>query len=144
LDALYINAHRKRLRQALTSSVKERGGEFMLTIEQRRQTDRKRRERWRKRKLEQGCKQIQLMLTPEAQTILEHEKSRTGEPYVQIIHRSILGLDIGLPITSFENKAQPIISEMSKVQTNDSGKIKRRSKISDPKKTGQQNQLKLF
>jgi hypothetical protein len=45
----------------------------MLTIEQRRKTDRKRRERWRKRKLAQGCKQIQLMMTPEAQAILEHE-----------------------------------------------------------------------
>jgi len=116
----------------------------MLTIEQRRQTDRKRRERWRKRKLEQGCKQIQLMLTPEAQTILEHEKSRTGEPYVQIIHRAILGLDIGFTITSSKNKAQSIISEMRKVQTNDSGKTTPRTKISDKKKAGQQDQLKLF
>ena len=116
----------------------------MLTIEQRRQTDRKRRERWRKRKLEQGCKQIQLMLTPEAQTILEHEKSRTGEPYVQIIHRAILGLDMGLPIPSSKNKAQPIISEMRKVQTNDSGKTTSRTKISEQKKAGQQDQLKLF
>jgi len=116
----------------------------MLTIEQRRQTDRKRRERWRKRKLEQGCKQIQLMLTPEAQTILEHEKSRTGEPYVQIIHRAILGLDKGLPSTSSKNKAQPIISEMSKAQTSDLGKTEPRSKISDKKKASQQDQLKLF
>ena len=116
----------------------------MLTIEQRRQTDRKRRERWRKRKLEQGCKQIQLMLTPEAQAILEHEKSRTDEPYVQIIHRAILGLEKGLPITSSKNKAQPIISEMSKAQTSDLGKTKPRSKISDKKKAGQQDQLKLF
>jgi hypothetical protein len=116
----------------------------MLTIEQRRQTDRKRRERWRKRKLEQGCKQIQLMLTPEAQTILEHEKARTDEPYVQIIHRAILGLDIGLPITSSKKKAKPIISGMRKVQTNDSGKTMPRTKISEQKKAGQQDQLKLF
>lgn len=116
----------------------------MLTIEQRRQTDRKRRERWRKRKLEQGCKQIQLMLTPEAQTILEHVKSRTGEPYVQIIHRAILGLDKDLPIPPSKNKAQPIISEISKAQINDSGKTKSRKKISDPKKVSQQDQLKLF
>ena len=116
----------------------------MLTIEQRRQTDRKRRERWRKRKLEQGCKQIQLMLTPEAQTILEHEKSRTGEPYVQIIHRAIFDLDKGLPITSSKNKAQPLISEMSKIQTTGSGKTKRRSKITDKNTAGQQDQLKLF
>jgi len=116
----------------------------MLTIEQRRQTDRKRRERWRKRKLEQGCKQIQLMLTPEAQAILEHEKSRTDEPYVQIIHRAILGLDKGLPITPSKNKAQPLISEMRKGQTNDSGKTTQRTKISEQKKAGQQDQLKLF
>jgi hypothetical protein len=116
----------------------------MLTIEQRRQTDRKRRERWRKRKLEQGCKQIQLMLTPEAQTILEHEKSRTGEPYVQIIHRAILGLDKDLPITSSKNKEQLITSEMGKAQTSDSGKTTPRTKISEQKKASQQNQLKLF
>ena len=116
----------------------------MLTIEQRRKTDRKRRERWRKRKLAQGCKQIQLMLMPEAQAILEHEKSRTGEPYVQIIHRAILELDRGLPITSSKNKTQPIISETNKAQTGDSGKTKLRSRISDKKKASQQDQLKLF
>jgi hypothetical protein len=117
---------------------------MMLTIEQRRKTDRKRRERWRKRKLAQGCKQIQLMLTPEAQTILEHEKSRTGEPYVQIIHRAILGLDKGLPVTSSKNKTQPIISETNKAQTSDAGKTKPRPEISDKKKKRQQDQLKLF
>ena len=116
----------------------------MQTIEQRRKTDRKRRERWRKRKLEQGCKQIQVMLTPEAQAILANEKFRTGEPYVQIIHRAILELDKGFSVTSSINKTQPIISEMKKVQTNDSGKTKPRSKITDSKKAGQQDQLKLF
>lgn len=116
----------------------------MLTIEQRRKTDRKRRERWRKKKLAQGCKQIQLMLTPEAQAILEHEKSRTGEPYVQIIHRAILELDKGLLITSSKNKTQPIISETNKAQISDSGETKTRSRISDKKKASQQNQLKLF
>ena len=84
------------------------------------------------------------MLTPEAQTILEHEKSRTGEPYVQIIHRAILGLDKDLPIPPSKNKAQPIISEVSKAQINDPGKTKSRKKISDPKKVSQQDQLKLF
>jgi len=116
----------------------------MLTIEQRRQTDKKRRERWRKRKIEQGCKQVQLMLTPEAQTILEQEKSLTGEPYVQIIHRAIFGLDKGLPTTSSKHKAQPAISEMRKVETNDSGKTTPRTKSSEQRKTGQQDQLKLF
>jgi hypothetical protein len=116
----------------------------MLTIEQRRKTDRKRRERWRKSKLAQGCKQIQLMLTQEAQAILESEKSRTGEPYVQIVHRAIIELDKGLPITSSKNKTQPIISETSKVQTIDSDKTKPHSRISDKKKASQQDQLKLF
>ena len=116
----------------------------MLTIEQRRETDRKRRERWRKKKLAQGCKQIQLMLTPEAQTILEHEKSRTGEPYVQIIHRAISGLDKGLSIKFSKKKDQPANSETNKAQTGDSGKTTPRSKISDKNKTGQQDQLKLF
>ena len=116
----------------------------MLTIEQRRKTDRKRRERWRKRKLAQGCKQIQLMLTPEAQKILENEKSRTGEPYVQIVHRAIIEIGKGLPPTSSRNMEQPIISETSKAQTSDSGKTKSRSRISDKKKKSQQDQLKLF
>ena len=56
----------------------------MKTIEQRRKTDRARRERWRKRKLLEGCKQIQFMITPEAQKVLKREKERTGEPFVQI------------------------------------------------------------
>lgn len=116
----------------------------MLTIEQRRETDRKRRERWRKKKLAQGCKQIQLMLTPEAQTILEHEKSRTGEPYVQIIHRAISGLDKDLPITFSNKKELSANSETNKAQTGDSGKTKARSNISDKNMASQQDQLKLF
>ncbi len=116
----------------------------MLTIEQRRNTDRKRRERWRKRKLAQGCRQIQLMLAPEAQVILMNEKYRTGEPYVQIIHRAILELDKGISIASSKDKAQPIISETNEIQNSGSSKTKPRSKSSDTKKTSQQGQLKLF
>jgi hypothetical protein len=116
----------------------------MLTIEQRRNTDRKRRERWRKRKLEQGCKQIQLMLAPEAQAILEHEKFQTGEPYVQIIHRAILELDKGIPIASSKERAQPIISKANEIQRSDSSQTKQRSKSSDTKTANQQGQMKLF
>jgi hypothetical protein len=116
----------------------------MLTIEQRRNTDRERRERWRKRKLAQGCKQIQIMLAPETQAILMNEKYRTGEPYVQIIHRAILELDKGIPIASSEDKAQPKISETNEIQNSDSSKTKPRSKSSDTKKASQQGQLKLF
>lgn len=117
---------------------------MMLTIEQRRKTDRKRRERWRKRKLTQGCKQIQLMLSPEAQAVLMDEKSRTGEPYVQIIHRAIIELGKGIPIASSENKAQPVISGTNETQNSDSGKIEPLSKIQGKQKERQKNQLKLF
>jgi hypothetical protein len=116
----------------------------MLTIEQRRKTDRKRRERWHKRKLAQGYKQIQLMLAPEAQAILVNEKYRTGEPYVQIIHRAILELDRGTPVASFKNTAQPIISKTNEKQNSGPGKTKPRSKSSNTKTTRQEDQLKLF
>jgi len=116
----------------------------MVTIEQRRKTDRERRERWRKRKLAEGCKQIQLMLSPKAQAILKHEKSRTGEPYVQIVHRAIINLEMGLPSISAKNMTQPIISEMSRARASNSGKTKPRTGISDKKKVIQHDQLKLF
>jgi hypothetical protein len=116
----------------------------MLTIEQRRKTDRKRRERWRKRKLAQGCKQIQVMLSPEAQEILAYEKSRTGEPYVQIVHRAIIELDKVLPITPSKNQVQSMIPETTKTNVSDTGKTKARSKVSGEKKESQQDQLKLF
>ena len=64
----------------------------LKTIEQRRKTDRERQKRWRENKLAAGNKPIQLMLTPEAQDILKQEKRRTGEPFVSIINRAIIGL----------------------------------------------------
>lgn len=116
----------------------------MVTIEQRRKTDRKRRERWHKRKLAQGYKQIQLMLAPEAQAILVNEKYRTGEPYVQIIHRAILEFGKGTPIAPCKNKAQPTISETNEKQNSESSKTKPRSKSSNTIKENQEGQLKLF
>jgi hypothetical protein len=71
-------------------------GQIMVTINQRRKTDRDRLKRWRRKKLEGGNKQIQIMLTPEAQKVLENEKKRTGEPYVQIINRAIIDLGRGV------------------------------------------------
>ena len=65
----------------------------MKTIEQRRKADRERLKRWRKKKLANGNKQIQLMLTPEAQKILVREKERSGEPYVHIINRAIIHIE---------------------------------------------------
>ncbi|MFC1489080.1 hypothetical protein ACFL6B_04445 [Thermodesulfobacteriota bacterium] len=64
----------------------------LKTIEQRRKTDRERQKRWRMNKLAAGNKPIQLMITPEAQAVLKQEKDRTGEPFVSIIHRAIIGL----------------------------------------------------
>lgn len=116
----------------------------MLTIEQRRKTDRVRRERWRQRKLEQGCKQIQLMLSPEAQAVLMDEKSRTGEPYVQIIHRAIIQLGRGVPVVSSENRAEPVIPETGETQPSDVGKPTPVSKSRGKKKETRQGQLKLF
>ena len=138
---LNTNVDKNRLNQAFIGND---GGKIVLTIEQRRNTDRNRRERWRKRKLAQGCKQIQLMLAPEAQAILEHEKCQTGEPYVQIIHRAILELDKGIPIATSKNKAQPMISKTNEGQNSDSSQTKPRSKSPDTKKASQQGQLKLF
>ena len=69
----------------------------MATIHQRRKIDSERQKRWRKKKLAEGQKQTLVMLGPEAQEILKREKERTGEPYVQIINRAIIGLKEKLP-----------------------------------------------
>ncbi|MHC5077134.1 MAG: hypothetical protein ACYTFM_12005, partial [Planctomycetota bacterium] len=107
----------------------------MKTIEQRRKTDRERRERWRKRKLLEGCKQIQFMITPEAQTVLKREKERTGEAFVQIINRGIINLEKSLPgITGKTEKRQSIL-EKPKAQSTTSVKVKPRSSTS--KKTNE-------
>ena len=64
----------------------------MVTIHQRRKTDRERQMRWRRNKLTEGSKDIHIMLVPKAQRILDQEKSRTGESYAQIINRAIIDL----------------------------------------------------
>jgi hypothetical protein len=69
----------------------------MATIQQRRKIDRERQKRWRKKKLAEGQKQTLVMLGPVAQEVLKREKKRTGEPYVQIINRAIIGLKDKLP-----------------------------------------------
>ena len=78
------------------------------TIRQRRKTDRERLKRWRQKKLAEGNKQIQLMLTPEAQNVLMHEKERTGEPYVQIINRAIISIDKNHPSILYKIKPRPL------------------------------------
>ena len=78
------------------------------TVRQRRKTDRERLKRWRKKKLAEGNKQIQLMLTPEAQNVLMHEKERTGEPYVQIINRAIISIEKDHPSVLYKTKTLPL------------------------------------
>jgi len=117
---------------------------IMVTIEQRRKTDRKRRERWRKKKLAEGCKQIQLMITPKAQKILKREKERTGEPFVQIINRGIINLGKGLPSTTSKTEERPSISEKTKERSTISDKAKPRSSTLGKTKVDPQKQLNLF
>ncbi len=83
----------------------------MATIEERRKTDRKRQKRWRKRKLQEGNKQTLLMLTPKAQKILKREKGRTGESYVQIINRAIIGIEEGHPSISIKQIYGPMSNQ---------------------------------
>ncbi len=83
----------------------------MATIEQRRKTDRKRQKRWRKKKLAEGNKQTLLMLTPKAQKVLKNEKSRTGEPYVQIINRAIISIEEDHPSISIKQRYGPMSNQ---------------------------------
>ena len=116
----------------------------MVTIEQRRKTDRERRERWRKRKIAEGNKQIQLMITPEAQKVLKRKKERTGEPFVQIINRAIINLEKGIPCITSKTDMRPSISEKTKARSTTSVKAKIRPKTSDKTKQGSLKQLNLF
>ena len=122
----------------------------MVTIEQRRKTDRERRERWRKRKLAEGCKQIQLMITPEAQKVLKREKERTGEPFVQIINRGIINLEKILPSVTGKTETRPktnvhpSTSGKTKLRPRISEKIKPQHSVSDKTKAHPPEQLSLF
>ena len=79
----------------------------MATLTQRRKTDRERLKRWRKKKLAEGNKQFLIMLTPEAQKVLDREKARTGKPYVQIINSLIIRVEDGPPRAQEKTKARP-------------------------------------
>ena len=126
----------------------------MATIEQRRKTDRERRERWRKRKLSAGNKQIQIMITPEAQKVLNLEKERSGEPFVQIINRAIMNIGEVHPSISEKTAPGPNISEKTAPDPNipektalssgKSPKAKKRAGTSDKKTAQSPEQLSLF
>jgi hypothetical protein len=120
----------------------------MATIEQRRKTDRERFKRWRKKKLAEGNRQIQLMITPEAQKALKDEKARTGEPYVQIINRAIINVGKGLSSISAKTKTRPkdhsIITGKAEPRPKTSAKSKPRFTVSDKTKKNTLEQLNLF
>lgn len=64
----------------------------MVTLTQRRKTDRERQNRWRQRQRQHGKKQVSAMISLKAQLILTREKKRTGETNSQVIERAILNL----------------------------------------------------
>ena len=65
----------------------------MAKLSDRRKADRERQKRWRNKKLAEGNRMIQVMLTPGAQKSLENWKKQTGLPYVEIINRALEGFD---------------------------------------------------
>jgi hypothetical protein len=116
----------------------------VATIEQRRKTDRERRERWRKRKLSEGNKQIQVMITPEAQKVLKLEKDRSGEPFVQIINRAIMNIGKTHPSISEKTAPRPSISEKTAPPSGKSAKARERTRTSDKTTAHSPEQLSLF
>ena len=64
----------------------------MVTLSDRRKTDRERQNRWRKRRIGEGKKQVSAMISLKAQLILTREKKRFRETNSQVIERAILEL----------------------------------------------------
>ena len=64
----------------------------MVSLSDRRKTDRERQKRWRERRIKEGCKQVSAMISLKAQLILTREKKRTGQTNSQVIERAILSL----------------------------------------------------
>jgi hypothetical protein len=84
--------------------------------------------------LSAGNKQIQIMITPEAQKILKLEKERSGEPFVQIINRAIMNIGKAHPSISEKTAPDPNISEKTALDPNTSEKTTSGPSISE--KTG--------
>ena len=116
----------------------------MATIEQRRKTDRERRERWRKKKLSEGNKQIQIMITGEAQKVLKLEKERSGEPFVQIINRAIMNIGKAHPSISEKTATRSSISEKTASRPDKSAKAMAPARIPDKTAAHSPEQLSLF
>jgi hypothetical protein len=116
----------------------------VATIEQRRKTDRERRERWRKRKLSEGNKQIQIMITGEAQKVLKLEKERSGEPFVQIINRAIMNIGKAHPCISEKTATRSSISEKTASRPGKSAKAMAPARTPDKTAAHSPEQLSLF
>jgi len=64
----------------------------LATLHERRKSDRKRSNRYRKKQQAVGGRLIQVMLSPAVNEILVREQNRTGESLVSIVNRAIAGL----------------------------------------------------
>ena len=64
----------------------------MTTLKERRSTDRRRQQKWRKRQQELGKKQISAMISLKSQILLNREKQRYGESTSEIIERALSAL----------------------------------------------------
>jgi len=64
----------------------------LATLQERRKSDRKRSNRYRGKKMAEGGRLIQVMLSPAVNEILVGEQNRTGESLVSIVNRAIAGL----------------------------------------------------
>jgi hypothetical protein len=72
----------------------------LTTLQERRNSDRKRSTRYRNKKQTEGGRLIQVMLSPGANEILEREQKYTGESLVSIVNRAIVGLkDISFEVS---------------------------------------------
>jgi hypothetical protein len=72
----------------------------LTTLQERRNSDRKRSTRYRTKKQTEGGRLIQVMLSPKANKILEREQKYTGESLVSIVNRAIVGLkDISFEVS---------------------------------------------
>ena len=94
------------------------------------------------------------MITPEAQKVLNLEKERSGEPFVQIINRAIT--NIGKAHPSIPEKTAPRsnipektvsgpkVPEKTTPSSGKSAKVKKRAGTSDKKTAQSPEQLSLF
>ena len=61
----------------------------MATLKERRESDRRRNEKWRKKQSEIGKKAYNIFLTKEAQGILNWEKENNGGTNSDVIERAL-------------------------------------------------------